>query len=413
MSLKTLECKSRKAAVFSVIVLLFLSSFLAGAVNAQGTSSNFEGPKGTFFGVEYQGGYLSRLRWGGTYGEPGYYGQSAGSMHEFSTTLKFDSDGADSGKPNIFGEMTSIYLPANTLGNINPWVPASWLNQMQYLDNPRDNVTWEIGGKYYGMQTWLCRWYIAFSGEWEGGINDLPFVGGGYGEAPPQPNYYDGDNSYSDLEVWLKVDLSPTFYYMNAEKTYFALGKVQLSNAIQYEGHTNQYGGLLDTNRVPQRTGVSILPESSSSLLYMYDTPWGDPGSQKQTAYSYQGQALNPGVFKDAVYLKIDFNKFGIYGGTGNLFGVPVLGGWWVVGDTAVVCLDVTVFTIGEWKVQDVQDDPDHYGRFTRTDQSSDFIGWLFSSSTLAWLIPVLIVVALLLFAPWVLWALFAFFRRR
>jgi hypothetical protein len=276
---------------------------------------------------------------------------------------------------------------------------------MQYLENPISNVTWEIGDKYYGMQTWLCRWYVAFSAQWEGGINDIPVFGGGYGEAPPQPVYPDGDNSYYDLEVWLEINTTPTFYYVNAEKTYFAIGKVQLSNTVLYRGTTNQQGGLFSSNTVEPRQGVSVLPESEASLLYLYNEPWGGTSDTRATSYSYQGQALNPDVFRNKQYVKFDFNKFGVYGGTSQ-WGVPA--GFWCKGDVAVICFDVTVFSIGEWKVQDVQEDPENYGRFVRTDQSADWLGWLLSSSTLAWLIPLAIIVAILFFAPWFLIAIVA-----
>lgn len=377
--------------IFFIVVQVCLLPFAC----AQGTSSNFEGPKGTFVGIEYQGPYSAPVRWGGG------YSTSAGSLKSFSTTLKFDADDAYSGKPNIYGEMTSIYLPASTVGQIKPWVPANWLNQMQYLQNPIANYTWQIGEKYYGMQTWLCRWYLAFSAEWEG---DISWPVASLGEIPPAQSFV-FENNYDNLALWLKVDLAPTFYYQNAEKTYFAVGKIQLSNAVNYAGTTNKVGGL--SNTVEPRSGVSVLPESEASLLYLYDACWGESGDST-TQYSYQGQALNPDIFRDNVYIKLDFNKFGLYSGN-TVPGTMI--GMWVKGDVAVVCFDVTVFTIGEWQVQDVQEDPDNYGRFVREDYQTDWLSWLLSSETLAWLIPIAIVVAVLIFAPWIIFTLIALLR--
>ncbi len=390
-------------AVLSVSAILF-SSYLVEFANAQGYSSAFEGPKATFYGVEYQPpGAPSKLRWS-SFQTPTF--NPPASLHDFLGTLKFDSDGYDSGKPNIYGEMTTIYLPSETMGNIRPWVPSNWLNQLQYVQNPIGNYTWEIGEKHYGMEAWLCRLYVAFSAEWEGSIEpwgvsgEVPRI-----NSPGAPL----ENEYSNLAVWLEIDTAPTFYYMNAEATYFAIGKIQLSNPVEYTGHTNQYGGLFGTNVVDPRTTVSLLPESASSYMYIYDAAWGLNGT-RQTQYSYQGQDLNPSIFKPKSYIKIDFNKFGIY--AGSTIPWSTIGGW-VKGDNAVVCFDVTVFTIGEWKVQDVQNDPDNYGRFTRTDEAGGFLSWLLSPATLSWLIPVLIFFALLIFAPWVIVAILGIFRGR
>jgi hypothetical protein len=387
--------KGKRIAFVCLIAVSLFCSLLVGSVNAQfGSSTNFEGPKGSFYGVQYQGNYAAPLRWSNT------DLNSVGSLKSFGSTLKFDVDGRDSGKPNIYGEMTSIYLPSNTVGSVTSWTPTNWLNQLQYLQNPIGNYTWQIDGKYYGMQSWLCRWYLGFSAEWEGGLRDIPLLGGGYGEAPPQPVYYDGDNSYNNLEVWLKIDTSPTFYYQNADATYFGIGKVQLTNAVEYVGQTNQYGGLLSSNKVDPRQGVSLLPESEASTLFLYDAPFGDAGSARTTSYSYQGQALNANIFKDEYFLKVDFNKFGVYGGAGWTAPFYVPTNFWCRGDTAVVCLEVTVFSIGEWKVQDVQDDPDNYGRFTRTDQSTDIMSWV--TANWGWIFPLLIFIVVLLFAPWI-----------
>jgi hypothetical protein len=84
--------------------------------------------------------------------------------------------------------------------------------------------------------------------------------------------------------------------------------------------------------------------------------------------------------------------------------------GFWAKGDVAVVCFDVTVFTIGEWTVQDVQNDPTGYGRFVRTDQiPSDWVSWFFAN--LWWIVPLALIVVAAIFIPWVLFGLIALIR--
>lgn len=402
--MKILKLNHRKTLILSILALLFallFSGFISG-VSAQGTSTNFQGPKGTFYGIQYAGSDYTSSSW-----------NPASSLHSLGgTTMKFDSDYALGGKPNIFGEMTSIYIPTNTVGNLRSWVSSSWYNQLQYVGNSYPiNHTWIIGDKSFGMQEWLCRWYVGFSAEWEGTI---PGVWEGLGGTAklgeiPSAQYGVYDNSYYDLSLWLEMDLKPTWYYEGAQKTYFAIGSIKLSNDVNYQGTTNQAGGLFSSNKVAPRTGVSVLPESESSMLYMYNNPFGGGNGSKQTQHSYQGQDLNPDIFRDNVYVKLDFNKFGVFSGCS----VPLTYiGFWAQGDVAVVCFDVTVFTIGEWTVQDVQDDPTGYGRFVRTDTvPNDWLSWLLSSSTLVWLIPVVLIVLAVIFVPWVIFAFIAVIR--
>lgn len=391
--------------IFLAIMVLVLPMFAVSSVSAQlgGYSTAFEGPKATFYGVKYMpdGGSIP-IEWSQA-SKP-----SLGSIKSFDTTLGFDADAKDSGKPNLYGEMTSVFIPESSVNDLKPWVPFNQFGDQNNLVNPVGQpYQWNISGNAYYMQQWKLRWYVGISAEWEGGINDIPFVGGGYGEAPPQSVYHDGDNSYSNLELWFKFDTTPTWYYEKAQKTYFAIAKVELAKPADYYGVTVQKGGLFSNNKVEPRNTVSITPESYSTF-YVFDAPFGGNGYTEKQPYQYQGQALNPQYFKDESYIKVMLNHFGVYGGA-NWYGPS---GFWCKGDALTLCFEVTVFSIGEWKVQDIEVDPPDYGRFVRVDQSTDWLSWLFSPSTLAWLVPLAIIGLLILFAPWLILALIAMFRR-
>ena len=409
---------------FSRVTLLLIASMTVSlfccvplARGQGGYSSGFEGPKARFFGVDFAAtnALISPNNLLGQHvlyasNDDGsmLYDNSRASSKTFDTTLSFDADGATVGAPNLKGMMTSIYLPKDTLSSGASWLPYNWMTRDQYVTNPiGDMINWTIGDTTYGMQKWLCHYSIALGAEWNGGVD----FWGCSGEVPPAQSGIT-DNSYEDLDVWIKIDTSPTSYYVNAQNTYFAIGKIQLADSIYYKGTTLASGGLFSSNVVDPRSTVSINPEGQGGLLYIFDSAFGGSYKTETSEYSYRGQALNSGLFKDTSYIRISLNKFGVYSGGNYVAGVPVPGSYWVKGDVAKITLDVIVFSIGEWKVQDVQDDPDGFGYFARSDSSqSDLISWLTSAETLAWLIPVAIVVAVIFFAPWVIVIVISIFR--
>lgn len=403
----------------ALIMIMLFSRVLASlnSVSAQGYSTGFEGPKARFYGVDYKVTDPITNRYGQHFlyasDDSGrlIFDNSMASRKTFDTTLEFDGDDDENGVPNLKGMMTSIYLPKDTLSGGASWLPYNWMTRDQYVTNPMgDMVNWTIGDTVYGMQQWLCHYSIALGGEWNGYVD----FWGGSGEVPhlQYPTVLD-ENTYTDLDIWIKIDTSPMSYYVNAQKTYFAIGKVQLADSIYYKGTTLSSGGLFSPNVVEPRSTVSINPEGQGGLLYIFDSAFGGASYTEKQAYSYQGQQLNPALFRDTSYIKISLNSFGVYGGANYVAGVPVPGSYWVKGDVAKITFDVVVFTIGEWKVQDIQNDPSGFGYFARSDTAQpDLISWLTSTQTLSWLIPVLIVAVIIFFAPWILVLIFSLIRR-
>jgi hypothetical protein len=87
-----------------------------------------------------------------------------------------------------------------------------------------------------------------------------------------------------------------------------------------------------------------------------------------------------------------------------------------VKGDVATFDFDITVFVIGEWDVQDIQEIPEDFGRTTKTEQNPSLIDYLSNpkvQALITLLAAVGIIVLLLLFAPWVLIAIVSMFTGR
>lgn len=395
----------RVVAMLAILVLVTTVLNLAGfgrpsqlGVGDFGYSSAFEGPKAKFYGLTWDPNGNGQRRYSAT------QWSSPASLHQFDTIMKFDGDEANSGKPNIVGEMTSVFIPRESLGSIPSWLPMSWINTMNYIQNPQAKYNWTINEKDYYMEQWLLRYYVTFSAEWDGSTDMF----GGHGEAPPQSNYPGGDNSYGNLNVWIELDTEPTWYIQGQGVAYFAIGKVQLANDVNYFSTAINHGGIFDSGKGTARNDVSVAPEAAPSLSYLYYQPYGDGQQQVHESSYYMGKELNPAYFSAKTFMQLTFNKFGCYGDSGS---PPFPVGFWTKGDTATFAFDVTVFVVGQWNVQDIQNDPSNYGRFQRVDSGQGFFDWLLSAQTLAWLIPVAIFVALIFFAPWVIIMLIALFR--
>lgn len=238
------------------------------------------------------------------------------------------------------------------------------------------------------MKEYWMRWYVTVNAEantqasWLGGQTEFP--------APLAPGVI-GVNSYKNAEVWLEVDMSPTWYISGGGRAYFALAEVELADYALADSHKNLAGAT-----VTRRPDCSVSPLSPSSLLAIYDAPFGGQSTTSNTPYEYLGRQLNPQYFKDKAYLKLDLNDFGVW--SEMVLGIPPVTNH---GDVAVWALDVKVFVIGEWLVQDVQENPDIYGRFEQVYGGYDWFDWIIPN--LPWLVPLAIFLILVFFAPMVL----------
>ena len=337
-----------------------------------GYSTAFQGPKPSFKGVKV-GSAKSALS---------------------GTTINFDADDSNTGVPNIVGEMTSIFVPEESLGSTPTWVPRDWLSRNALLKNPQKTYSWNISGKTYKMEQWVLKWYVSLGAEWTtraeaGGIAEI-MLGS-------------SDRSfYSQTELWFEIDIKPTWYIQGSGTAYFALAKIQLANTVAKTAKDNS------GNVIQMDSKMSVVPESQGSILYVYKGLYG--GSAVATSESsFEGKLLNPEYFTDRVYCKIGLSNFGCTSWN-EFFTVKTKG------DVATFDFDITAFVIGEWDVQDIQEIPEDFGRTTKTEQNPSLLDYLNNpkvQALITLLAAVGIIVLLLLFAPWVLIAIFAMFTGR
>jgi hypothetical protein len=330
--------------MFLVLILLNGSYSILKVLSTVGSySTGYQGARAQYSGVQWEG-----IQYTST-------DTHQASRARFDTTLSFDPDGgARDGVPNLEGEMTSIFVPSESLSNLADWIPSDWLTSVSYMTNPREAYEWEIENKSYRMEEWILRWYFSISAEWdESGhiiLNDNEWY----------------NQKYSNTEIWFQIDLTPVWYFEGAERAYFAIAKLKLAE-VKLDALDNQ------DNVVKAEKAVSVKPDSKMSILPVYYSEFAKSSEASKTSHSYEGRSLNPDLFTDTVYTYITLENFGTWAWQ-ELAPLPT---WRYKGDVVTMAIDVHVFVIGQWDVKDIEnlEDYEDYGRTAKVGGAGFSIG--------------------------------------
>lgn len=340
-SLKRILANKRLIAAMAVAIILFAGF---GSTLLSGYTTGYEGAKAQFYGI-YDDEYDKRYTNTETH---------EASLCSFDTTMKFDRDEYDKDSCNIVGEMTSIQIPLDDNNWVPPtWVPREWWSDSLYWKNPRKVYEWQVNNSdntttVFRMEEWVTKWYVSLSAEWDSG-----------------PDIWDGDDEaqdrrYTNLEIWIELDIQPTWYFEGQEMAYFAIGKIELANFMA-EGHHDP----------------RVVPMSPGSILKIYTAPFGDelaPDQDDFVAFYHQGKKLNPQYFRDKVYVHIDLADFGSDEWQDGF-------SWRAQGDAVTMGFTVVQFVVGQWTVQDQGDLENYTGRDSKTDRT----GFWFDIDPSAW----------------------------
>jgi hypothetical protein len=377
--------QKKQMQTLGIIILLLLFVGGGGAlklsVDSGGYTTGYQGARASFAGVKYSN-KMNEIRMG--------------------TTMDFDPDEAMYGQPNLVGEMSGVFVPQQSLGPA--WIPTDWIRTaVEYIHNPADSWEWELKDAAtnttfkYRMEEWQLKWYTSIAAQWSAGWNQFPWY-----ESATNHEYM--NKLYSNTEIWFKLDLTPIWYFEGQSTAYFAIAKVTLSD-IAFAGKLNS-GEVKDGKQAAE---IKVTPESKGSYLTMYYGLGGSGNQPEIPATTYQGKKLNPALFTDHVYTYVSLNNFG------TRYSMDLLGSKFASGDVVTMGFNVHVFVIGQWDVKDVQDltDYEDYGKTAQYEEA----GWglVFNDPRIQALIPLLvlggIIVFLLIFAPWVLFAIVGLFR--
>lgn len=305
-----------------------------------------------FSSVSYSTGYQgAKAQYAGIfYNNQRYQNTTFG---RFDTTLRFDPDDPETGMCNLEGEMTSVFIPEQSLSNMPDWIPSDWVREAGYIQNPVNTYSWTIENRTYSMEEWRLRWYFSISAEWDEGWK--LFEGTEY-----------SDKRYTNTEVWFEFDLTPVWYFEGASTAYFCIAKMQLAD-VKLHALDNR------GDEVKPELETSVSPQSPGSIMSIYYGLFAQQNIADKDAYDYEGKKLNPDLFTSKVYSYFRLANFG----THSWSEFP---SWKWKGDVVTVAVDVTVFVIGEWTVQDIEDiDFEDYGRTAKLGGGYSFADWLSS----------------------------------
>jgi len=230
--------------------------------------------------------------------------------------------------------------------------------------------------------------YVSITAEWDGSLSTFEDI---------SKEMY-GTTRYQNTEIWIELDISPTWYFSGADQVYFGLAKVQCSEYA--EGRL----GKTDEDYTPS-SKFSVAP-TKSSYRYLYNNKYAEETIFPTDPKTYQRRILNPEIFRDKMYIKLDLNNFGTTTWTDFPFSRSSKG------DAVTWGFDVHVFVVGEWKVKDIAEIPEDYGRDPMIERGfGDYlVAILGDPRTQFWLLLgafAFIGLILALFAPWVLIAIF------
>lgn len=362
-----------------------------------GYTSGYQGAKGRFYGLK-----LPANQYGDGSSEPIYR-----VFDTQPTYFVWDLDAPLMQKPDIIGELTSIFIPSETIGESPDWIPDWLVRKATTITNPRyvydewqfeEETPFEI--TFYRMENWRLVWFFTFGAH--GHYGGHPTTND---EIPYADAFTDGRNAYRDLEVWFEIDLTPVWYFSGAKTAYFAVAKAMMGPDGAIYGRWTQDQELDYDQR---NSGCAVIPESAYTILPIFYAPWGEGGRADKEPYEYLGKELNPALFTDKVYTKFTLKDFGINSWWDDHLPFPAF--HWR-GDVVTAMVYVDVFVVGEWKVQDIDDLPDWYGRSAQFGSWAGPFGeiWGFLVGTQQGRFLLLIILAIigffiiLFFAPWVI----------
>lgn len=321
--------------------------------------------------------------------------------------------------PTVQGELTPVFIPSqsttymNVLGvsipstwtqNLDMYYAPGWQNnptaELQNPPQPVETYNWNVTDPTTGtpymtqMQQWDQKFYCSFSTSWTSSQDPSDWIPAGSST---------GYNQYSNLWVWFKIETPVTWYIQGGGTAYQAIAQINLDDNAQMQAKDNK------GNNVQTDNSEVVNPESASSIVYLYYSPFGQSNSvTNPTPENYEGSMLNPEYFRNTTYFGIDLAAFGNYATWNNILDI----GTTTRGDVATFDFDVTTFVFGQYTVLDIMNNPTQYGRTTPettvTNFLSGIIGWLSNPINIGILTTIGILILIIIFAPWLLVVLIA-----
>lgn len=359
--------------VLMLTVLLFGGGLLGLQTSHPGYLTGTQGLETQFNSVYFNGKWYSNTE---TSGSP--------SSMSFGYSMDFDPDLVVDGYPDLCASQQPLTIQTDM-------DPKSYIWNYKVGSKTLSNGTIVDEYKQFEMYRYKCDWAMNL------------WLSGPEWEAHRRPGDLSPDTDYAGTKVWLKlVPRSFVYFTENPDQVFFAPAYIGLAQDVTWAG-INKDGSIV-LNDPQILSSQDLIPKAQGEVVGIYYQRGGADVLTENTLLSYQGTTLDPQIFRNEYWMRIDLLSFHAIN-------------WWDLGiwhnwkfPSAYMKFVVYLFVVGEWtvyfKTGEVPTLNPHTPIVHVTDVLGDFFGWLTNPWTLFWLFglgSLLILVLLIIFAPGVL----------
>lgn len=368
-----------------LLVLLTGGSLLGLQTTHPGYLTGTQGLEPQFNSVYFNGKWYSSSE---TSGSP--------SSMSFGYSMDFDPDVATDGYPDLCASQQPITIQTDV-------EPKSYIWNYKVGSKTLANGTIVDEYKQFEMYRYRCDWAMNLwlSGpEWEAAVKNTP-VG--------------TTKDYAGTKVWLKlVPRNFVYFTENPNQVFFAPAYIGLAQDVTWAGINKDGSTVLNDPQIASTQ--DLIPKAQGEVVGLYYERGGGDVFTQDTLLSYQGTTLDPEIFRNEYWMRIDLMSFHSL----SWYDLGIFHNWKF--PSAYMKFTVYLFVVGEWtvyfKTGEVPTLNPHTPIVRVTDVLGDFVAWLTNPWTLFWLFglgSIIILVLLLVFAPGVLTviAVWIFGRRK
>ena len=218
------------------------------------------------------------------------------SMLSFGYELDFDPDGASIGMPDLCATQQPFTVDMDVEPKSYVW---NYKNGSETLANGTTVDVYTQFEMYRYKLTWAINLWLSGS-EWEadGKYDDL----NGF-------NYHlDCNGAYRSGELWIRLVPRAFVYFKdNPDTVYFAPAYIGVDE-IQWVGINKDGTKIVDDPDIVKIE--DIIPKARGETLGIYYQRGGAPVDVQTALLSYQGQMLDPEIFRGEYWIRIILNEF-------------------------------------------------------------------------------------------------------
>jgi len=339
--------KRNKLILAAVLIGIIVISVAVGITLQPMAVGYTQGSQGIDF--QFHSVHRNSEWWSATERGSPIYGDVYPSVRSFGASMVLDLDHAEKGMPDLCGSRGGFQV-------VNPDDPTPYTWRVKTGTTVQNGQTMDVYKQYemyryeanFSMNIWLS------GTEWEA---DGKYDDSGFGSYV-SPNW-------AGSEIWIKVTPQSFVYFSgNPEQVYFAPAYIGLAKDSILSGVTEDKNAYAD-----------YIPKNQGEVLGIYYVRGAmDVDINEQKLLSYQGQTLDPAIFRNEYWARIDLVQFKPRSWTD----------WfWHKWEYPSVHLEfkVYVYAIGQWTVYFKQGElPDlnpHTPVVKTSDPISNFFAWL------------------------------------